>query len=67
MLSALGSVLTNKYAEGYLEQDTMEGGEVVDQVEQLALTEFANYLVAEYANVQPHSGARPTWLYSWLA
>jgi glycine hydroxymethyltransferase len=58
VLSALGSVLTNKYAEGYPGARYYGGCEVVDQVEQLAIDRLCKLFGAEYANVQPHSGAQ---------
>ncbi len=58
VLSALGSVLTNKYAEGYPGARYYGGCEVVDQVEQLAIDRLCQLFDAEYANVQPHSGAQ---------
>ncbi len=58
VLAALGSVLTNKYAEGYPGARYYGGCEVVDQVEQLAIDRICQLFNAEYANVQPHSGAQ---------
>lgn len=58
VLSALGSVLTNKYAEGYPGARYYGGCEVVDEVEQLAIDRICELFGAEYANVQPHSGAQ---------
>ena len=58
VLAALGSVLTNKYAEGYPGARYYGGCEVVDQVEQLAIERLCKLFGAEYANVQPHSGAQ---------
>ena len=58
VLAALGSVLTNKYAEGYPGARYYGGCEVVDQVEQLAMDRICQLFDAEYANVQPHSGAQ---------
>lgn len=58
VLSALGSVLTNKYAEGYPGARYYGGCEIVDQVEQLAIDRLCQLFEAEYANVQPHSGAQ---------
>lgn len=58
VLAALGSVLTNKYAEGYPGARYYGGCEVVDQVEQLAIERLCKLFEAEYANVQPHSGAQ---------
>jgi len=58
VLNALGSVLTNKYAEGYPGARYYGGCEVVDQVEQLAIDRLCTLFGAEFANVQPHSGAQ---------
>lgn len=58
VLAALGSVLTNKYAEGYPGKRYYGGCEVVDIVEQLAIDRAKELFGAEYANVQPHSGSQ---------
>lgn len=58
VLEALGSVCTNKYAEGYPGARYYGGCEVVDQIEQLAIDRLKKIFDAEYANVQPHSGAQ---------
>ncbi len=58
VLDALGSVCTNKYAEGYPGARYYGGCEVVDQIEQLAIDRLRQLFDAEYANVQPHSGAQ---------
>src|SRR5699024_9824392 len=58
VLEAMGSVLTNKYAEGYPGKRYYGGCEVVDQVEQLAIDRAKELFGAEYANVQPHSGSQ---------
>lgn len=58
VLEALGSVLTNKYAEGYPGNRYYGGCQVVDQVENLAIERLCKLYGAEYANVQPHSGAQ---------
>ena len=58
VMEAMGSVLTNKYAEGYPGARYYGGCEVVDQVEQLAIDRLCKLFGAEYANVQPHSGAQ---------
>lgn len=58
VLAALGSVCTNKYAEGYPGARYYGGCEVVDQIEQLAIDRVRKLFNAEYANVQPHSGAQ---------
>jgi glycine hydroxymethyltransferase len=58
VMNAMGSVLTNKYAEGYPGKRYYGGCEVVDKVEQLAIDRVKELFGAEYANVQPHSGAQ---------
>lgn len=58
VLDAMGSCLTNKYAEGYPGRRYYGGCEVVDQIEQLAIDRLKELFGAEYANVQPHSGAQ---------
>ncbi|MDD2814008.1 MAG: serine hydroxymethyltransferase [Bacteroidales bacterium] len=58
VMEAMGSVLTNKYAEGYPGRRYYGGCEVVDQTEQLAIDRLCQLYGAEYANVQPHSGAQ---------
>lgn len=58
VLAALGSVCTNKYAEGYPGARYYGGCEVVDQIEQLAIDRICKIYDAEFANVQPHSGAQ---------
>ena len=58
VMAAMGSVLTNKYAEGYPKARYYGGCEVVDKVEQLAIDRLCELYGAEYANVQPHSGAQ---------
>ena len=58
VMQAMGSVLTNKYAEGYPNARYYGGCQVVDQVEQLAIDRLCQLYGAEYANVQPHSGAQ---------
>jgi glycine hydroxymethyltransferase len=58
VLEAMGSVLTNKYAEGYPGNRYYGGCEIVDQVEQIAIDRLKKLFGAEYANVQPHSGAQ---------
>ena len=58
MLEAVGSTLTNKYAEGYPGKRYYGGCEVVDQVEQLAIDRAKELFGAEHANVQPHSGSQ---------
>jgi glycine hydroxymethyltransferase len=58
VLEAVGSALTNKYAEGYPGKRYYGGCEVVDQVEQLAIDRAKQLFGAEHANVQPHSGSQ---------
>lgn len=58
VMEAAGSVLTNKYAEGYPGRRYYGGCEVVDEVEQLAIDRAKILFGAEYANVQPHSGSQ---------
>jgi glycine hydroxymethyltransferase len=58
VMEAAGSVLTNKYAEGYPGKRYYGGCEVVDQVEQIAIDRAKALFGAEYANVQPHSGSQ---------
>lgn len=57
IMEAQGSILTNKYAEGYPNARYYGGCQVVDKVEQLAIDRLCKLYGAEYANVQPHSGA----------
>src|SRR5918995_1734468 len=57
VLRATGSVLTNKYSEGYPGKRYYGGNEVIDQVEELARVRARELFGAEHANVQPHSGA----------
>ena len=57
-MEAAGSVLTNKYAEGYPGKRYYGGCEVVDEVEQLAIDRAKTLFGAEYVNVQPHSGSQ---------
>ncbi len=58
VMEAMGSVLTNKYAEGYPGKRYYGGCQIVDQTEQLAIDRAKQLFGAEYANVQPHSGAQ---------
>ena len=58
VMEAMGSILTNKYAEGYPGKRYYGGCQVVDEVEQLAIDRLKTLFGAEYANVQPHSGAQ---------
>ncbi|HDS07717.1 MAG TPA: serine hydroxymethyltransferase [Bacteroides sp.] len=58
VMEAMGSCLTNKYAEGYPGHRYYGGCEVIDEVEQLAIDRLCRLFGAEYANVQPHSGAQ---------
>lgn len=57
VLEATGSILTNKYAEGYPNKRYYGGCHVIDQIEQLAIDRAKQLFNAEYANVQPHSGS----------
>ena len=57
-MAAMGSVLTNKYAEGYPGKRYYGGCECVDEVENLAIRRVCQLFGAKYANVQPHSGAQ---------
>ncbi|MCQ2130858.1 MAG: serine hydroxymethyltransferase [Bacteroidales bacterium] len=58
VMEAMGSICTNKYAEGYPGKRYYGGCEVVDQIEQIAIDRLCQIYGAEYANVQPHSGAQ---------
>ena len=58
VLNAMGSVCTNKYAEGYPGKRYYGGCEVVDKIEQIAIDRLKEIYGAEWANVQPHSGAQ---------
>jgi glycine hydroxymethyltransferase len=58
VIDAMGTPLTNKYAEGYPGRRYYGGCEVVDQIEQLAIDRLKELFGAEHANVQPHSGAQ---------
>jgi glycine hydroxymethyltransferase len=58
VMQAMGTVLTNKYAEGYPGRRYYGGCEIVDQVEQLAIDRLKEIFGCAYANVQPHSGAQ---------
>lgn len=58
VMRAMGSVLTNKYAEGYPGKRYYGGCEVVDEVETIAIERLKALFNAEYANVQPHSGSQ---------
>ena len=58
VMQAMGTSLTNKYAEGYPGRRYYGGCEIVDQVEQLAIDRIKQVFNCEYANVQPHSGAQ---------
>jgi glycine hydroxymethyltransferase len=58
VMEAMGTCLTNKYAEGYPGKRYYGGCEVVDEVEQLAIDRIKKVFNCEYANVQPHSGAQ---------
>jgi glycine hydroxymethyltransferase len=58
VIRATGSCLTNKYAEGYPGKRYYGGCEIVDEIEQIAIDRLCQLFGAEYANVQPHSGAQ---------
>ncbi len=58
VMAAMGSVLTNKYAEGYPGHRYYGGCQFVDEVEQIAIDRACKLFSAKYANVQPHSGAQ---------
>jgi glycine hydroxymethyltransferase len=58
VMEAMGSVLTNKYAEGLPNKRYYGGCEVVDKVEQLAIDRLKSLFGCQWANVQPHSGAQ---------
>ncbi|MFZ9718859.1 MAG: serine hydroxymethyltransferase, partial [Chitinophagaceae bacterium] len=58
VMEAMGSVLTNKYAEGYPGRRYYGGCEIVDQTEQIAIDRAKEIFGCAYANVQPHSGAQ---------
>src|SRR5213596_3356532 len=58
VMKAMGTVLTNKYAEGLPGKRYYGGCEVVDEIEQLAIERAKQLFGAEHANVQPHSGAQ---------
>src|SRR5205809_2534448 len=58
VLEAVGSVPTNKYAEGYPGRRYYGGCEIVDQIEQLAIDRAKELFGAEHANVQPHAGSQ---------
>jgi glycine hydroxymethyltransferase len=58
VMLAMGSCLTNKYAEGYPRKRYYGGCEIVDQVEQLAIDRAKELFGVEYVNVQPHSGSQ---------
>ena len=68
VLAALGSVLTNKYSEGYPGRRYYGGQEFTDQVEQLAIDRAKQLFNADHANVQPHSGAsaNEAVYFAWL-
>ncbi|MFW5810766.1 MAG: serine hydroxymethyltransferase, partial [Thermodesulfobacteriota bacterium] len=58
VMAVQGSVLTNKYAEGYPDKRYYGGCEIVDVAEKLAIERARHLFDAEYANVQPHSGSQ---------
>src|SRR5438270_169759 len=59
ILEALGTLLTNKYAEGYPGKRFYGGCEVVDEIERLAIERAKRLFGAEFVNVQPHAGSQP--------
>lgn len=61
VLEANGSILTNKYAEGYPSKRYYGGCENVDTVEQLAISRLNKLFGSKYSNVQPHSGSQANW------
>ena len=61
VLEAQGSVLTNKYAEGYPGRRYYGGCEFVDVAESLAIEHAKQVFGGDYVNVQPHAGALPSW------
>ncbi|MGZ9816805.1 hypothetical protein ACXM0N_12945 [Peribacillus simplex] len=63
VLEAMGSVMTNKYAEGYPGKRYYGGCEFVDVVEQVAIERLTKLFGAKYANVQPHSGAQANFVF----
>ncbi len=67
VLQAMGSVLTNKYAEGYPRARYYGGCEVIDEVEQVAMERAKALFGAEHANVQPHSGTAANHAVYWTA
>ena len=58
VMKATGSILTNKYAEGYPGKRYYGGCEIVDKIENLAIDRLKKLFNVEYANVQPHSGSQ---------
>ena len=64
VMAAMGSVLTNKYAEGYPGKRYYGGCECVDEVERLAISRVCEVFGAKFANVQPHSGAQANMAFS---
>ena len=58
VIDAMGTPLTNKYAEGYPGRRYYGGCEVIDEIEQLAIDRLKQIFGADHANVQPHSGAQ---------
>lgn len=61
VLDAMGSILTNKYAEGYPHKRYYGGCQIVDQIEELAIDRLKTLFNAEWANVQPHSGSQANY------
>ena len=67
VMAAMGSILTNKYAEGYPGKRYYGGCEFVDIIEDVARQRACELFGAEYANVQPHSGAQANMAHSSLS
>ncbi|GAB3993803.1 hypothetical protein GCM10029992_06430 [Glycomyces albus] len=65
VMEATGSILTNKYSEGYAGRRYYEGQQYVDQVEELAIARAKELFGADHANVQPYSGSPRTWPCTW--
>ena len=58
VMKAVGSILTNKYAEGYPGKRYYGGNQIVDSIESIAIERVKRLFGADHANVQPHSGAK---------
>lgn len=66
VMAAMGSCLTNKYAEGYPGRRYYGGCQVIDEAEQIAIDRLKQIFNAEWANVQHIPEHRQIWLYLWL-